>query len=73
MLKYCVFFQIKRVELKDGQVLFCVWITRDPEDEGDNVQSQGNHPLGSSHNSLFASSVGGIKEVQLLTARQACI
>ena len=58
------FVQIKKVELKDGQVLFCVWITKDPEDEeGGHIQE--NHTLGSSHNSLFVSSVGGIKEVNL--------
>ena len=58
------FVQIKKVELKDGQVLFCVWITKDPEDE-EGGHIQGNHTLGSSHNSLFVSSVGGIKEVNL--------
>ncbi|XP_046864972.1 PAS domain-containing serine/threonine-protein kinase-like isoform X2 [Xenia sp. Carnegie-2017] len=55
-------FQIKRVELKDGQVLFCIWISKDTED--DDVKCvQGNHTFGSSHSSLFLSSVNGIKEL----------
>ena len=57
---FLVFLQIKKVELKDGQVLFCIWISRDPEDEGE-IGVQAN--LGSSHSSLLLSSVGGIKEV----------
>lgn len=57
--------QIKRVELKDGQILFCLWISRDPEDEGEGVQLQANHTLGSSHSSLFVTSVDGVKEVWL--------
>ena len=61
-LKLTIFFQIKKVELKDGQVLFCIWISKDPEDE-EGGHIQGNHTLGSSHNSLFVSSVGGIREV----------
>lgn len=52
--------QIKRIELHDGQVVFCLWVSRDPDDE----REGGDRDLLSSLNSSsFGASLSTVGEV----------
>ncbi|KAL9963207.1 hypothetical protein ACROYT_G032385 [Oculina patagonica] len=41
---------IKKIELNDGRVLYCAWISRDPEEEGEGGRSTSSFALASSFN-----------------------
>ena len=53
------------MELNDGRVLYCAWISRDPEEEGEGGRSTSSFALASSFNSTspLDFSVAGIAEV----------
>lgn len=46
-----IVFQVKKIELNDGRVLYCAWISRDPEEEGEGGRSMSSFALASSFNS----------------------
>lgn len=54
--------QIKKIELNDGRVLYCAWISRDPEEEGEGGRSTSSFALASSFNNTDFS-VASIAEV----------
>ena len=54
--------QVKKIELNDGRVLYCAWISRDPEEEGEGGRSMSSFALASSFNSS-EYSVTSIAEV----------
>lgn len=54
--------QIKKIELNDGRVLFCAWISRDPEEEAEGGRSTSSFALAASFNST-EFSVASIAEV----------
>ncbi|KAL3887875.1 hypothetical protein ACJMK2_000264 [Sinanodonta woodiana] len=49
--KLGIIFQIKRVELECGSHIYCMWVSRDPEDPGEATRSYANLTLASSLNS----------------------
>ena len=53
------------MELDDGRVLYCAWISRDPEEEGEGGRSMSSFALASSFNSTspLDHSVRSIAEV----------
>lgn len=53
------------MELIDGRLLFCAWISRDPEEEGEGGRSTNSFALASSFNSTspLDFSVTSIAEV----------
>lgn len=57
------------MELNDGRVLYCAWISRDPEEEGEGGRSTSSFALASSFNSTspLDYSVTSIAEVSLVT------
>ncbi|XP_070533468.1 PAS domain-containing serine/threonine-protein kinase-like isoform X2 [Ptychodera flava] len=64
-----VIFQIKRVDLDDGNVLYCCWITRDPADLGEGGKSAASLTLASSINSTFDQSALSLGDAITQTAR----
>nr|XP_006812502.1 PREDICTED: PAS domain-containing serine/threonine-protein kinase-like [Saccoglossus kowalevskii] len=64
-----VIFQIKRVDLDDGDVLYCCWITRDPSDMAEGGRCTANITLASSMNSTFDQSALSLGEAITQTAR----
>ena len=56
-----VIYQIKRVELADGQVVHCLWVSRDPEEQGEGGRSSTNITLASSFNSSIDASRYSLK------------
>ena len=58
---------MKKIELNDGRVLFCAWISRDPEEEGEGGRSMSSFALASSFNSTspLDHSVRSIAEVSV--------
>lgn len=54
--------QIKKIELNDGRVLYCAWISRDPEEEAEGGRSTSSFALAASFNST-EFSVASIAEV----------
>jgi hypothetical protein len=51
-----IIYQIKQVQLANGQFVYCVWISRDPEDPGEGGRSFANLTLASS----LSSTMGGM-------------
>lgn len=53
------------MELNDGRVLYCAWISRDPEEEGEGGRSTSSFALASSFNSTspLDFSVASVAEV----------
>ena len=53
------------MELNDGRVLYCAWMSRDPEEEGEGGRSTSSFALASSFNSTspLDFSVASIAEV----------
>ena len=58
---------MKKIELNDGRVLYCAWISRDPEEEGEGGRSMSSFALASSFNSTspLDHSVRSIAEVSV--------
>ncbi len=48
-----VVYQLRRIELADGQMLFSMWVSRDPEDMGEANKYAANFTLASSLNSTM--------------------
>ena len=57
------FPQIKKIELNDERELFCAWISRDPEEEGEGGRSAAGFSLASSFNSTMDNSLMNLGEV----------
>ncbi|KAK3579787.1 hypothetical protein CHS0354_022096 [Potamilus streckersoni] len=55
--KLGIIFQIKRVELECGSHIYCMWVSRDPEDPGEATRSYANLTLASSLNSTKDCSI----------------
>ncbi|XP_021379367.1 PAS domain-containing serine/threonine-protein kinase-like isoform X2 [Mizuhopecten yessoensis] len=53
-----IIFQVKRVQMEGGQFVYCLWVSRDPEDHPDTSHSYTNLTLASSFNSTMDRSVG---------------
>ena len=51
-----VIYQIRRVELADGQTVFCMWLSRDPNETNMAERSMANLTLASSFNSTHNAS-----------------
>ncbi|CAH1774481.1 unnamed protein product [Owenia fusiformis] len=51
-----IIYQVKKVEIADGQNLYCIWISRDPEDPGEGNRSLANLTLSLSYSSTFEAS-----------------
>ncbi|XP_071112685.1 PAS domain-containing serine/threonine-protein kinase-like isoform X1 [Haliotis cracherodii] len=51
-----IIFQLKRVELDDGQFVYCMWTSRDPEEPGEGGRSYASLTLASSLNSTLDKS-----------------
>ncbi|XP_077990691.1 PAS domain-containing serine/threonine-protein kinase-like [Glandiceps talaboti] len=64
-----VIFQIKQVDLDDGNVLYCCWITRDPADMGEGSKSTASFTLASSINSTIDQSAISLGEAITQTAK----
>ena len=62
-----IYRQVKKIELNDGRVLYCAWISRDPEEEGEGGRSMSSFALASSFNSTspLDHSVRSIAEVSV--------
>lgn len=60
-----IIFQVKKMELNDGRVLYCAWISRDPGEEGEGGRSTSSFALASSFNSTspLDYSVNSIAEL----------
>ncbi|XP_044184545.1 PAS domain-containing serine/threonine-protein kinase-like isoform X1 [Acropora millepora] len=60
-----IIFQVKKMELNSGQVLYCAWISRDPAEEGEGGRSTSSFALASSFNSTspLDYSVASIAEL----------
>ena len=58
---------MKKIELNDGRLLYCAWISRDPEEEGEGGRSMSSFALASSFNSTspLDHSVRSIAEVSV--------
>jgi hypothetical protein len=48
-----VIFQVKKVELEDGTMTYCMWVSRDPEDAPEYGKSFTNLTLASSAHVLM--------------------
>ena len=59
--------QVKKLELNDGSILYCAWISRDPEEEGEGGRSMNSFALAASFNSSLEYSVTSIAEVCLVS------
>ena len=67
---------MKKIELNDGRVLYCAWISRDPEEEGEGGRSMSSFALASSFNSTspLDHSVRSIAEVSVdILAMCVCV
>ena len=58
-----IVFQIKRVLLEDGNQVYCMWVSRDPEEPGECGRSYANLTLASSFNSTMDQSNFSLGEV----------
>ena len=58
-----IVFQIKRVLLEDGNHIYCMWLSRDPEDPGECGRSYANLTLATSFNSTMDQSNFSLGEV----------
>ncbi|XP_048590414.1 PAS domain-containing serine/threonine-protein kinase isoform X2 [Nematostella vectensis] len=63
-----VIFQIKRIELNDGRMLFCAWISRDPEEEGEGGRSTAAYSLAASFSSVLGNSFANTNEISQLSS-----
>ena len=61
-----VIFQVKKVELEDGTMTYCMWVSRDPEDAPEYGKSFTNLTLASSFNSTVDKSNCSIGEVCIM-------
>ena len=52
------------MELLDGQVLHCLWVSRDPEDQGEGGRSSTNITLASSFNSSIDVTAHSARNVR---------
>ncbi|KAL4217724.1 hypothetical protein ACF0H5_022464 [Mactra antiquata] len=66
-----IVFQIKRVQLEDGNEVYCMWISRDPEEPGGYGRSYANLTLASSLNSTVDQSNYSLGE--MLQDRAQCV
>ena len=55
-----IIFQIKKVDLDDGNILYCMWIARDPADPGEGGRNTSCITLASSFSSTFNASASGV-------------
>lgn len=60
-----VIFQVKKVELEDGTLTYCMWVSRDPEDAPEYGKSFSNLTLASSFNSTMDKSNVSIGELSV--------
>ena len=51
-----IIYQLKRVKLEDGKFVFCLWVSRDPEDPYSKGVSYNNFTIASSLDSSFGKS-----------------
>lgn len=58
-----IVFQIKRVQLEDGNEVYCMWVSRDPEEPAEYGRSYANLTLASSLNSTMDQSNYSLGEV----------
>ncbi|XP_041361315.1 PAS domain-containing serine/threonine-protein kinase-like [Gigantopelta aegis] len=58
-----IIFQVKPVELEDGSIMYCMWISRDPEEPGEGGRSFANLTLASSLNSTLDKSSVSLGEL----------
>ncbi|XP_013389166.1 PAS domain-containing serine/threonine-protein kinase isoform X1 [Lingula anatina] len=58
-----VVFQIRQIELDSGHSLYCMWVSRDPEEQGEGTRSFANLTLASSLNSTLGASIISLGEV----------
>ena len=58
-----IVFQIKRVQLDDGNEVYCMWVSRDPEEPAEYGRSYANLTLASSLNSTMDHSNYSLGEV----------
>ncbi|XP_050395155.1 PAS domain-containing serine/threonine-protein kinase [Patella vulgata] len=61
-----IMFQVKKVELGDGSHIFCMWISRDPEEPGEGGRSYASLTLASSFNSTLDQSLAGLSLGEVL-------
>ncbi len=59
-----IVYQLRRVELDSGQVLYCLWVSRDPEDQGDYGRSFANVTMATSFNSTMGMSFDGSRATE---------
>jgi hypothetical protein len=64
-----IVFQVKRVQLDDGQEVYCMWVSRDPEEPAECVRSYANLTLASSLNSTVDQSNYSLGEVSIILTR----
>ena len=56
---------MKRVQLDDGNSVYCMWVSRDPEEPGECGRSYANLTLASSLNSTMDQSNCSLGEVRI--------
>ncbi|XP_065063667.1 PAS domain-containing serine/threonine-protein kinase-like [Rhopilema esculentum] len=54
-----IVFQIKQITLDRGQEMFCIWVSRDPEEHGEGSRAPSQMLFTSSFNSTLNTSHGG--------------
>lgn len=59
-------FQIKRVSFKDGSCLFCIWLSRDQDEEGEGLKQTGSQLWARSFDSTIDASSGNVQDVRSL-------
>lgn len=62
-----VTFQVKRVDLEDGNLLYAMWLSRDPREPGEGGRSFANLTLASSLNSTMETASFSLGEVRMKT------
>ena len=58
-----VIYQIRKVQVGEGQFVYCMWLSRDPEDPGEGGRSYANFTLASSLNSTMDPTQYSLGEV----------
>ncbi|XP_060589751.1 PAS domain-containing serine/threonine-protein kinase-like isoform X2 [Ruditapes philippinarum] len=66
-----IVFQIKRVQLEDGNEVYCMWVSRDPEEPAEYGRSYANLTLASSLNSTMDHSNYSLGEALIEKAQSA--
>ncbi|XP_053383005.1 PAS domain-containing serine/threonine-protein kinase-like, partial [Mercenaria mercenaria] len=66
-----IVFQIKRVQLEDGNEVYCMWVSRDPEEPAEYGRSYANLTLASSLNSTMDHSNYSLGEALIDRAQSA--